>query len=175
MHFSNLATLTTILFTTQHAFALNGARIWTHFYPQCSVDGITPGYSTLTSPRTDIRSGVCHEVTTPLSDDSKVASISIDAETLISESGTHCNVTVHEVPGCVDEPLITASIRDGKAHSGCVERNFVTYSAVWVQLDCGAAKEKLPRVNSGNNEEFEVARFPTRRDSVVRRRMSYYA
>ncbi|KAL1856700.1 hypothetical protein Plec18167_002420 [Paecilomyces lecythidis] len=177
MHFSNLATFTTLLFTTQHVSALNGARIWTHFYPACSVDGITPGYSSLMSPQADIRSGVCHEVPTPLSDDAKVSSLSVDAEALIAEAGTHCNVTVHEVPGCIDPPLVTASIRDGRAHSGCVERNFVTYSAVWVRLDCGQAKEELPSAGSDGEGEFQEQEEPrfVKRDSVVRRRMSYYA
>lgn len=53
----------------------------------------------------------------------------------------------------------------------------MTYSAVWVRLDCGQAKEELPSAGSDGEGEFQEQEEPRffKRDSVVRRRMSYYA
>jgi hypothetical protein len=117
-------------------------------------------------------------VDTPLRDDSKVDYLSVDAELLIIEPGTQCNVTVHEVPGCDDPPLLQTPLQNGLAHSDCVERNFITYTAVWVRLDCGQVQEALPRPTAVTrlSKEPEMPRFQSvvRRDNVVRRKIVYH-
>lgn len=163
-------TTTTLLFLllfSHHALSIptttiTGARIWTHFYPSCSTSS-SFSEAGLTPPLVDVLAGTCTEVTTPSPDSDQVDYISIDAELVVvaqPSQSQQCNVTVHEVPGCVDPPLIEAPVRDDRrATSGCAERNFKAYSAVWVRLDCAEAGRARRWYHSS-----------VRRDDAVRRR-----
>lgn len=62
--------------------------------------------------------------------------VSIDAEMFWSEPFDHCNITVHEVPGCMDPPLIEKGIRHRVGMSECAERRFAPFEQIWVKLAC---------------------------------------
>lgn len=62
--------------------------------------------------------------------------MAVELELLNVTPFQQCNVTLHEVAGCIDEALLTAPVKDRRARSGCTERNFGAWSDVWVQLDC---------------------------------------
>jgi hypothetical protein len=68
--------------------------------------------------------------------------MSFDAE--VKVEGTRpetCRIAIHEVPGCVDPPLLEEEVKHGFASSDCVPRNFVSYNQVWVRLDCEEEKD----------------------------------
>ncbi|KAF7166490.1 hypothetical protein CNMCM6106_002301 [Aspergillus hiratsukae] len=67
-----------------------------------------------------------------------VTHMSFDAEVEVdvTSSAEKCTIAVHEVPGCVDPPLLQEEVEHGFASSDCVPRNFVSYNQVWVRLDC---------------------------------------
>ncbi|KAJ5770950.1 uncharacterized protein N7511_003001 [Penicillium nucicola] len=123
------------------------ARVWTHFYPNCPGDAFSKldtyeNYEE-TAPAKDITVGSCESIPVPSYEHSIVSAISIDGELLshnhdlpFLEGGSGCNITVHEVPECIDPPLITKEIRDGVAVTQCEERGFAAYSQVWVNLVC---------------------------------------
>lgn len=66
--------------------------------------------------------------------------MSFDAEVEVTDSAKKCTIAVHEVPGCVDPPLLEEEVEHGFASSDCVPRNFVSYNQVWVRLDCEDAE-----------------------------------
>ncbi|KAJ5162802.1 uncharacterized protein N7500_004632 [Penicillium coprophilum] len=122
------------------------ARVWTHFYPSC------PGepFSNLdtyenhqeSAPSQDITVDSCTSFAVPSYGRNLVSAISVDAELLSNghdvpylEGGSGCNITVHEVPGCIDPPLITKEIRNGVEVSQCEPRQ-LAYTQVWVKLVC---------------------------------------
>ncbi|KAJ5295010.1 hypothetical protein PENANT_c037G04306 [Penicillium antarcticum] len=123
------------------------ARVWTHFYPNCPGDAFSKldtyeNYEE-TAPSKDITVGSCESIPVPSYEHSIVSAISIDGELLshnhdlpFLEGGSGCNITVHEVPECIDPPLITKEIRDGVAVTHCEQRQFAAYSQVWVNLVC---------------------------------------
>lgn len=128
--------------------ATTTARIWTHFFPSC------PGqpFSNLdtyenyeeTAPSQIITAGACANIGVPSYEQNLVSSVSVDGEIISNEPGYPiptetkpcCNVTLHEVPGCVDPPLITKNLHDGVEVSECASRHFAAYTEVWVKLDC---------------------------------------
>ncbi|KAJ5082386.1 hypothetical protein N7532_011429 [Penicillium argentinense] len=144
MH-SSLPTLL-LLSTPIHANTI--ARVWTHFYPSCPGEPFSnldtyENYEE-TVPAEEITVGSCANIGVPSYEHNLVSAISVDAE-LIShekghpyppEGGPNCNITVHEVPECVDPPLITKALQNGVEVSGCEPRQFAAYSEVWVQLVC---------------------------------------
>ena len=75
----------------------------------------------------------------------EVDHVSIDAELFWQESLDQCTIAVHELPGCTEPPLIQKEIGRGKALSECEERNFATFTQVWVKLEC----EKMKPVPHG--------------------------
>jgi hypothetical protein len=121
--------------------------VWTHFYPNCPGDAFSKldtyeNYEE-TAPAKDITVGSCQSIPVPSYEHSIVSAISIDGELLshnhdlpFLEGGSGCNITVHEVPECIDPPLISKEIRDGVAVTQCEERQFAAYSQVWVNLVC---------------------------------------
>ncbi|CAG7963307.1 unnamed protein product [Penicillium olsonii] len=123
------------------------ARVWTHFYPNCPGDAFSKldtyeNYQE-SAPSEDIKVNSCKNIAVPSYEHSLVSAISVDAELLshrhdlpFLQGGSGCNITIHEVPGCIDPPLITKEIRDGVAVSQCEQRSFAAYSQIWVNLVC---------------------------------------
>ncbi|KAJ5553607.1 hypothetical protein N7494_002985 [Penicillium frequentans] len=142
------STLTTLILLSTPIHAATTARIWTHFYPSCPgepfVDLSTYENYEETVPTTKISAGICTQVGVPSYEHNLVSAISIDAELLSNvkghnfppEDGPSCNITIHEVPECIDEPLLNKELHNGVEVSECHERNFAAYSDVWVQLVC---------------------------------------
>ena len=144
MH-STLATLV-LLSTPIHATIT--AKIWAHFYPNCPGDP----YSTLdtyesyeeTVPTKVITAGMCTSFGVPSFNHELVSSISVDAELVPSnqqsiypaDTGTNCNITVHEEPECIDPALINQALHRGVEVSPCASRSFAAFSQVWIQLNC---------------------------------------
>ncbi|KAJ5091473.1 hypothetical protein NUU61_006343 [Penicillium alfredii] len=134
-----------LLSTPLHAATT--ARVWTHFYPNCPGEPFSDmtNYENYkeSAPSKDVKTGICANIGVPSYEHSLVSAISVDAELLshghaqnFPDSDSHCNITVHEVPGCIDPPLITKEIRKGVEVSKCATRQFAAYSQVWVQLEC---------------------------------------
>ncbi|KAJ5834224.1 hypothetical protein N7447_000250 [Penicillium robsamsonii] len=133
-----------LLSSTVHAQTI--ARVWTHFYPNCPGEPFSKldtyeNYQESTPPQ-DITVDICTSFAVPSAERSLVSAISVDAELLshnhdlpFLEGGSGCNVTVHEVPGCIDPALITKEVRDGVEVSQCEVRQIV-YTQVWVKLVC---------------------------------------
>ncbi|KAL2004129.1 hypothetical protein VTN02DRAFT_6593 [Thermoascus thermophilus] len=181
MHLSNLLALTTttttllLLLPISVSATLTAARIQIHFYPSCSSEaGLPPPVDDNSSPTVDVRAGACAEVTTPSRDPDKVDYLSLDAELLpLAGDPRPCNATVHEVPGCVDPPLVVAPFLGRRASSECQERNFRAYSSVWVRLDCvdgGAGAGAGSRTGAGAAGPTAAYRRLVRRGDAVRRR-----
>ncbi|KAG0158707.1 hypothetical protein PDIDSM_6226 [Penicillium digitatum] len=134
-----------LLSSTSHAQSF--ARVWTHFYPNCPGEAFSKldtyeNYQEST-PSQDITVDSCKNFAVPSYEHNLVSAISVDAELLFhnhdlpfSEGGSGCNITVHEVPGCIDPPLINKEIRNGVEISQCEPRQLVAYSQVWVNLVC---------------------------------------
>ncbi|KAJ5944963.1 hypothetical protein N7516_005131 [Penicillium verrucosum] len=128
-------------------YAQSIARVWTHFYPNCPGEPFTKldtyeNYQ-VSGPSQDITIDSCKNFAVPSYEHNLVSAISVDAELLshnhdlpFLEGGSGCNITVHEVPGCIDPPLISKEIRNGVEVSQCEPRQFVAYSQVWVNLVC---------------------------------------
>ncbi|KAJ5514918.1 hypothetical protein N7463_004470 [Penicillium fimorum] len=133
-----------LLSSTVHAQTI--ARVWTHFYPNCPGEPFTKldtyeNYQEST-PSQNITVDICTSFPVPSSERRLVSAISVDAELLshshdlpFLEGASGCNITVHEVPGCIDPPLISKEIRDGVEVSQCEVRQ-ITYTQVWVKLVC---------------------------------------
>ena len=146
---------TTLLLSTP-IHAATTARVWAHFYPSCPGDafsdlGTYENYQE-TAPSADVTVGNCANIAVPSYEHNLVSSISVDAELLSHEKGhpfppeehPDCNITVHEVPECVDPPLLNRELHNGVEVSQCKARNFAAYSEVWVQLSCNdKARESL--------------------------------
>lgn len=111
-----------------------GARIWTHFYPECpDIDSsMTPAMTS----SVDVRAGECTGVPINPADRAEAGSIAIDAQLIVVQPFQTCNVTVHEVVECKDDPLVVAPVKDRVAHSECKQRKFQAWTEVWVRLDC---------------------------------------
>ncbi|KAJ5147041.1 hypothetical protein N7526_000393 [Penicillium atrosanguineum] len=114
-----------------------------------------------TAPSIDIKVGECTNIGVPSYEHNLVSAISVDAELLsrehnnyFSSDSTNCNITVHEVPECVEPPLIVKEIRNGVEVSECEPRRFAAFSEVWLQLVCDNAgteslenqSEDIPRI-----------------------------
>ncbi|KAJ5871939.1 uncharacterized protein N7529_004292 [Penicillium soppii] len=123
------------------------ARVWTHFYPNCPGEPFSKldtyeNYEE-NAPSQDITINSCKNIAVPSYERSIVSAISVDAELLshnhdlpFLEGGSGCNVTIHEVPECIDPPLISQEIRNGVEISQCEQRQFAAYSQVWINLVC---------------------------------------
>lgn len=118
-----------------------GARIWTHFYAECpdvdfSMTTARTNAATAITSSVDVRQGECAGVPIKRTDMAQAGSISIDAQLIVVQPFQTCNVTVHEVAECLDDPLVVAPVKDRVAHSECEERKFKAWTEVWVRLDC---------------------------------------
>ncbi|KXG50571.1 uncharacterized protein PGRI_043380 [Penicillium griseofulvum] len=125
-----------LLSSTVHAQST--ARVWTHFYPNCpgqpSSNLDTYENYHVSAPPQNITVDICQNIAVPSYERNLVSAISIDAE-LLSNHGSGCNITVHEVPSCIDPPLINQEIRDGVEISQCAPRQ-IMYTQIWVKLIC---------------------------------------
>ncbi|KAJ5435648.1 hypothetical protein N7445_006533 [Penicillium cf. griseofulvum] len=157
-----------LLSSTVHAQSI--ARVWTHFYPNCPGEPFSnldtyENYQ-VSAPPQNITVDICQNIAVPSYERSLVSAISIDAELLshrhdlpFLEGGSDCNITVHEVPGCIDPPLINQEIRDGVEVSQCVPRQIV-YTQVWVKLICDSESplttENTPTKGTNENKEVDT-------------------
>jgi hypothetical protein len=153
MH-TTLTTLTTLFLLSTPIHAGITARVWTHFYPNCPGEPFSnldtyENYEE-TAPSQVITTGMCANIGVPSYEHNLVSAISVDAELLSQQSGhpyppengPSCNITVHEVPECIDPPLITRELRQGVEVSQCEPRSFAAYSEVWLQLVCDEKSEE---------------------------------
>lgn len=148
------STLTTLFFLSTPIHAGITARVWTHFYPNCPGEPFSnldtyENYEE-TAPSQVITTGMCANIGVPSYEHNLVSAISVDAELLSQEpghpyppsTGPSCNITVHEVPECIDLPLINKELRQGVEVSQCEPRSFAAYSEVWLQLVCDDKNEE---------------------------------
>ncbi|KAJ5961132.1 uncharacterized protein N7479_008282 [Penicillium vulpinum] len=158
-----------LLSGTIHAQSI--ARVWTHFYPNCPGEAFSKldtyeNYQE-SAPSQDITEGSCKNFAVPSYERNLVSAISVDSELLshshdlpFLEGGSGCNITVHEVPGCIDPPLITKEIRDGVEVSQCEPRKFVAYTQVWVDLVCDSNSpfhdENIPTSETNENKQADT-------------------
>ncbi|KAJ6120876.1 hypothetical protein N7523_005156 [Penicillium sp. IBT 18751x] len=149
------SSILTLALLTTPIYAATSARVWAHFYPSCPGDPFSDlatyeNYEE-TIPSIDIKEGECANIGVPSYEHNLVSSISVDAELLsrthngyFSSDTTNCNITVHEVPECVEPPLIVQEIHNGVEISECEARRFAAFSEVWLRLVCDdAGKESL--------------------------------
>ncbi|OJJ49979.1 hypothetical protein ASPZODRAFT_13083 [Penicilliopsis zonata CBS 506.65] len=169
-----------ILLSPTLTAAIATARVWTTFYSTCPSDVFaepgpvlpssspSPSSSSssssssflepdanaeLANPSTDIHRGTCESIATlPLDEDGTQAKyISLDAELIWSEPFDQCNVTIHELPGCVDPPLINRSFRSQYILSECVARTTTAYDTVWARLECREAGVEESHAENNNS------------------------
>lgn len=152
------------------------ARVWTHFYPNCPGETFSKldtyeDYQE-SGPSQDITLDSCKSFPVPSYEHNLVSAISVDAELLTHnhdlpflEGGSGCNISVHEVPGCIDPPLINKEIRNGVEVSHCVPRQLVAYSQVWVNFVCGSDSplhnENIPQTTEENKQADTKQSMPT--------------
>ncbi|KAJ5167096.1 uncharacterized protein N7482_005877 [Penicillium canariense] len=146
-------TLTTLFLLSTPIHAGITARVWAHFYPNCPGEPFTnldtyENYEETTASQV-ITAGMCADIGVPSYEHNLVSAISVDAELLpqqpalsFPESGPSCNITVHQVPECIDPPLITNELRNGVEVSQCASRSFAAYSQVWLLLVCNPQVEE---------------------------------
>ncbi|KAJ5578352.1 uncharacterized protein N7459_007316 [Penicillium hispanicum] len=161
------STYATLFLLSTPIYATTTARVWTHFFPSCPGEPFSD-LSTYenyeeTAPSQVVPVGSCANIGVPSYEHNLVSAISVDGELISNEpghpfppeDGPSCNVTLHEVPGCVDPPLITKPLHDGVEVSKCESRRFAAYSEVWVKLVCEDQaeesledqKEDIPRID----------------------------
>ncbi|KAJ5682553.1 hypothetical protein N7462_005718 [Penicillium macrosclerotiorum] len=146
--------LSTVFLLSTPIHAAINARVWTHFYPNCPGDPFSnldtyENYEE-SAPSQVITTGQCANIGVPSYEHNLVSAISVDAEILSNRpghpfqmgSGSKCNISVHEVPECIDPPLITQELHNGVAVSPCEARRFAAYSEVWLQLVCDNDNEE---------------------------------
>ncbi|PYH83205.1 hypothetical protein BO82DRAFT_412194 [Aspergillus uvarum CBS 121591] len=153
--------LTLLLLNTTQASAFSIARVWASFYSECPADddssdtpsddptetsnsnSILSNFFASFFQRTDdqsatvvidVYSGTCQAF--PVGRRYNADAISFNAEALYTGPYDKCNVTLHEVPGCVDAPLVEVPIQDGSAAATCTEREFHSLSQMWILLHC---------------------------------------
>ncbi|RAL17098.1 uncharacterized protein BO97DRAFT_83553 [Aspergillus homomorphus CBS 101889] len=95
----------------------------------------------------DIYSGTCQSL--PVGRRYNADAISFNAESLYSGPYDHCNVTLHEVPGCVDKPLVEVPFQDGSAEAECTEREFTPLSQMWILLHCETDRSPIRTGSTG--------------------------
>lgn len=63
-----------------------------------------------------------------------------------------CKVTLHEVPGCIDPPLVSTPLEHRAAVSTCAARQ-LSYSEVWAKLTCDKTHDVVIHENEGDNKD----------------------
>ncbi|CRG89567.1 hypothetical protein PISL3812_06604 [Talaromyces islandicus] len=101
----------------------------------------------------NITQGQCKAVPIVTKTHADSSSVSVELDLLSVTPFQQCNMTLHEVAGCIDEPLLTAPVKDRQARSECTLRNFGAWSDVWVQLDCDEVG-----TGSGTDKRNKMAR-----------------
>ncbi|ODM18612.1 hypothetical protein SI65_05229 [Aspergillus cristatus] len=140
----NLPTLTLLFFHLTPITAISSARVWTHFYPNCPGEPYTDlesyEHHDQVSHEFDIQAGTCQGISVQALEDRRlqyVDHVSVDAELFWTEPFDQCNITVHEIPHCMDPPLIRKEIHNRVGVSECNERRFAPFNEIWVRLECG--------------------------------------
>lgn len=87
----------------------------------------------------NITQGQCKAVPIVTKTHADSSSVSVELELASVTPFQQCNMTLHEVAGCIDEPLLTAPVKERQAKSECTQRNFGAWSDVWIRLDCEEA------------------------------------
>lgn len=181
----SLASIIFLSLLSSTVSAQTTARVWPHFYPNCPGDAFSKldtyeNYQE-SAPSQDITINSCKSFAVPSYEHSIVSAISVDAELLshghdlpFLEGGSGCNITIHEVPKCIDPPLISKEIRNGVEVSQCENRQFAAYSQVWVNLVCDddsiIQKDRIPSPSNAQQQHADVEKgVPTNQpDSPVR-------
>lgn len=181
----SLASIISLSLLSSTVSAQITARVWTHFYPNCPGDAFSKldtyeNYQE-SAPSQDITINSCKSFAVPSYEHSIVSAISVDAELLshdhdlpFLEGGSGCNITIHEVPQCIDPPLISKEIRNGVEISQCEKRQFAAYSQVWVNLVCDddslIQHDRIPTPSNAQKQHADVEKgVPTTQpDSPVR-------
>ncbi|KAE8353630.1 hypothetical protein BDV28DRAFT_147873 [Aspergillus coremiiformis] len=155
MHWTNLLPLT-LLANSSVTSALSAARVWANFSPQCPADDHSsyPDDPDLKlheefTTAVDVVAGKCQGVPVPLRYTLEVDHISIDAELFWQETLDQCSISVYELPGCGEPPLIKKEVGNGKVISECEERKFAAFTQVWVQLECEKMMPVVHGIASG--------------------------
>ncbi|PLB52264.1 hypothetical protein P170DRAFT_462256 [Aspergillus steynii IBT 23096] len=73
------------------------------------------------------------------------------------ETKETCKITVHETPGCGQDPVLEVPVGEGdrRVESGCVRREFLAFELVWAKLSCEVEvieedeEEKKPWTHGG--------------------------
>ncbi|KAL1994201.1 hypothetical protein VTN49DRAFT_2870 [Thermomyces lanuginosus] len=143
-------------FCIRFTAAVTTARVWVNFYRDCPrksnimLNSTIPSsgqkhhnirsprdvaVATVRSPPVDVRAGECVAVpkVTPNNADSR--SVSVEVEITSATPCDGCSIALHEVAGCIDEPLVEADVVGFSESTPCVRRNFVAFDSVWVKLD----------------------------------------
>ncbi|PYH48353.1 uncharacterized protein BP01DRAFT_420857 [Aspergillus saccharolyticus JOP 1030-1] len=97
----------------------------------------------------DVYSGTCQAF--PVGRRYDADALAFNAEAVYTGPYDRCNITVHEVPGCVDKPLIEVPIQDGSAESQCTERVFSSLSQMWILLHCETDKKSSSSVGGSSS------------------------
>ncbi|OJK04723.1 hypothetical protein ASPACDRAFT_56173 [Aspergillus aculeatus ATCC 16872] len=187
MQWSTITTiLTLLLLNTTQASAFSIARVWASFYSECPADSSeTPAPSSPSDDPTtsntnsilanffasffqrtedqsatvviDVYSGTCQAF--PVGRRYNADAISFNAEAVYTGPYDRCNVTVHEVPGCVDAPLIEVPIQaDGSAAATCTEREFHSLSQMWILLHCETDKKSSSSSSSSSSTGTSIGK-----------------
>lgn len=164
------SSILTLALLTTPIYAATSARVWAHFYPSCPGDPFSDlatyeNYEE-TIPSIEIKAGECTNIAVPSYEHNLVSSMSVDAELLslehngsFSSDNTNCNITVHEVPECVEPPLIVKEMHNGVEVSECAARRFAAFSEVWLQLVCDdAGKASLENQSKDSPRIDETAK-----------------
>ncbi|OKL63731.1 hypothetical protein UA08_00906 [Talaromyces atroroseus] len=101
--------------------------------------------TTIRSPAVNITQGQCQPVHIATSTHLNSRSVSVEAELINVLPFQQCNITVHEVAGCIDPPLVVAPVKNRDARSACKPRNFDAFDDVWVKLDCSEVGTGSPQ------------------------------
>ncbi|EED21484.1 conserved hypothetical protein [Talaromyces stipitatus ATCC 10500] len=107
--------------------------------------------STIRSPFVNITQGQCEPVPIVTERHIDSSSVSVGTELLTVTPFQECNITVHEVPGCIDDPLLVAPVKNRKAESTCTPRNFGAFNDVWVRLDCSEIGTALNKFDTAQD------------------------
>ncbi|KAA8651746.1 hypothetical protein EYZ11_000031 [Aspergillus tanneri] len=142
-----LFTLLSTTTATANVHPNRTAHVWTTFVPECPFIPQGMHYEVdihRESPTTvysEIGYNTCVSVPVPRRHTQlEVNHVSIGAEMFMlnHQFGVHdqCNLTLHELPGCEQRPLIEKDIRSGRPVGDCEQRSFLAFNQVWLKLSC---------------------------------------
>ncbi|KAK1146543.1 hypothetical protein N8T08_002973 [Aspergillus melleus] len=73
------------------------------------------------------------------------------------EGKEKCKITVHELPGCEQEPVFDLEIDEGerRVESGCARRKFLAFELVWAKLSCEVEEDEHEDKDGDDEDEDE--------------------